>query len=244
MTVWSPDNIEVKTAKFDLSRSSGRTAKLKQVICDGVTVINAANYVVWNDFPLQFELCTECFYQGCATSGCVSVRRANDRVLILPAFDSIYAGEWEASMYGPPLWLLRHGCLCLTKDQWAAFSEPLRDAPGWDELEHATTNDLLRLFFFQSPRLFLPDYTQPNQARWETILCTNGDTNVDIGFLRRVFSSEFSTYKHVFCSPRPESYTISAFLDGNLVEEWPIFSSENPPALYLADDLHIQLFKP
>jgi hypothetical protein len=241
--VWTPSKIEIKATKFDLSSSSFGTAKVKQVICDGVTVVNAANYVAWNDYPLQFMLCEQCLYQGCATGGCVSVRRANDRVIILPAFDSIYAGEWEASMYGPPLWLRRRGCLSLTKDQWAVFSAPIRNAPRWDELEHATTNDLLRLFYFQSPRMFLPDYTQPAGARWDTILCTNGDTDVDVAFLRQVLSTEFDDYRHVFCKPSSESYTVSAFLDCNKVEEWPICSSENPTALYLADDLHIQLIK-
>jgi len=241
LAVWSPSIIEVKVTNFDLSSSSGGTAKVQQVVCDGITIVNAADYVAWDEHPVQFELCECCLHPGCASGGCVCVRRANDRVLILPAFDSIFAGEWEEARHEAPLWLRRRGVLSLTKVQWSAFSAPIRGAPRWDDLEHATTSDLVRLFHFQSPRLFLPDFTQPAGARWETILCTNGDTDVDIEFLRRVFSPEISACSHAFCSPSPESYTISAFLDGNSVEEWRVFSSEHPPALYLADDLHVQL---
>ncbi len=239
--MWSPSSIEIKSANFDLSSSSCGTAKVQQVVCDGVTIVNAADYVAWDDLPIQFDLCDCCLHPGCASGGRVCVRRANHRVLILPAFDSFYAGEWEESQHGAPLWLRRRGVLSLTEDQWTTFSSPIRDAPHWSDLEHASTSDLIRLFHFQSPRLFLPDFTQPAGARWDSILCTNGDTDIDISFLRRVFSPQISAYSHAFRSPSPESYTISAFLDGNSVEEWRLFSSEQPPALYLSDDLHIQL---
>ena len=239
--MWSPNNIEVKPAKMDLSSSGGGTATVLQVVCDSVVIINAADYVVWDERPIQFELCDVCLCSGCSPGGRVCVRRANDRVLILPAFDSFHPGEWDEASDGAPLWLRRRGVLSLTEDQWAVFSVPIPGAPQWDNLERATTSDLLRLFHFQAPRLFLPDFTQPAEARWDSILCTSGDTDADIAFLRRVFSPEISAYKHVFCSPSPESYPIYAYLDGNGIEEWRLFSSEHPPALFLADDMHFQL---
>ena len=239
--MWSPSTIEVKPTKFDLSSSSGCIATVQQVICDGVTIINAADHVAWDERPIQFELCNYCLVPGCASGGRVCVRRAHDRVLVLPAFDSFDDGEWDEARHGAPLWLRKHGVLSLNEDQWSRFSAPVRGAPQWSDLEHATTRDLVRLFHFQSPRLFLPNFTQPAGARWDTLLCTSGDTDVDIAFLRKIFTPEISASSHVFCSPSPESYTISAFLEGNSVEEWRLFSSEQPHALFLADDLHVQL---
>lgn len=174
----------------------------------------------------------------------MALRRFDDHILIIPDFAAMLPDSWAATQYSPPRWMVKRGVLSFSKSNWRNFQYAFVGPPSIDEIDPISTVELLYLYYFQAPRSFLPDYLAPSQANWNLILCTSGDdAGEDIKHLKSLFSDP-STYKrHEYCTPQETSYTVSAFLDLPSVLEWPIFSSESDPALYLSEHMHFRVAK-
>lgn len=170
------------------------------------------------------------------------IRRFTDRILIMPDFNGMAQGEWEECEYAPPQWMIERGPLSFSASNWSLFQKASIDAPAFETVPQASTAEVLRLYHFLAPRSFLPNHLSPSQANWDLILCTNGhDSELDLKNLRWLFTDPSCFEGHEFCTPPPESYIISAFLDTPTMVEWPIFSSETNPAIRLSDDLYVRL---
>lgn len=239
--MWTPIKIESRGTTLDLSASEQGHRTVRQVICDDVVVCNASDCVDWSAHSIQFELCEACLVDGCASGGRVVIRRFNDRVLIIPDFTAMIQGDWEAAEYAPPRWMEKRGVLSFSSSNWEAFRSACGGAPSFYSIAPASTTEVLRLYHFQAPRSFLPDYLSPSLAKWDSILCTNGHSSAtDLVHLRWLFSDPSTFDGHEFCKPQPDSYTVSVFLDQPTISEWPIFSSEHAPAVHLSDDIHFR----
>lgn len=239
--MWTPTKIEARSTPLDLSTSGLGRCTVRQVVCDDVVVCNASDSIDWSAPSVQFELCEACLHEGCSSGGRVAIRRFNDRVLIIPDFTAMIQGDWEATEYAPPPWMVKRGPLSFSPSNWSVFHSACVGAPSFDSIAAASTAEVLRLYHFQAPRSFLPDYLSPSLAKWDLILCTSGhDSEIDLVHLRRLFVDPATFEGHEFCTPHPDSYTVSAFLDLPSVSEWPVFSSEPNPAVRLSDDLHFR----
>lgn len=239
--MWTPNKIESRSTTFDLSASGQGHRTVRQVVCDDVVVCNAADYIDWSAHSVQFELCEACLVEGCNSGGRVAIRRLGDRVLIIPDFSAIIQGNWETTEYAPPSWMDKRGPLSFSPSNWGVFHSTCVGSPSFDSISAASTSEVLRLYHYQAPRSFLPDYLSPSRANWDLILCTSGhDPEIDLVHLKRLFSDPSTFDGHEFCAPQTDSYTVSAFLDLSSVSEWPIFSSEPDPAVRLSDDIHFR----
>ncbi|MDB6006620.1 MAG: hypothetical protein JWR15_3607 [Prosthecobacter sp.] len=226
---------------LNLSASGQGRCTVRQVLCDDVIVCNAADHIDWSADSVQLTLCEDCLFRDCRPGGHAAIRRADSRILIIPDFNAMSRGDWEAIEYVPPGWMAKRGALSFSRLNWKAFQSACGGAPSFDSIAPASTTELLRLYHFQAPRLFLHDYLSPSLAKWDLILCTSGDDSKnDLIHLRGLFSDPSTFDGHNFCVPLAESYTVSAFLDLLSVSEWPIFSSESDPAVRLSDDIHFR----
>ncbi len=237
--MWTPAKIESRIATLNLSASAQGLCTVRQVICDDVVICNAAEHIDWTACSVQFELCEACLVVGCSSGGRVVVRRFGNDVLIIPDFSAMIKGDWETTEYAPPRWMEKRGPLVFSPSNWSVFQSACVGAPSFDTIEAASTSEVLRLYHFQAPRSFLPDYLSPSHAKWDLILCTSGhDSDIDLVHLRRLFSDVAAFDSHVFCKPQTDSYTVSAFLDLPSISEWPIFSSEPEPAFLISGDIY------
>jgi hypothetical protein len=224
-----------------LSASEQGQYKVRQVVCDDVVVCNAADHIDWSAYPVQFLICADCLYVGCADGGRVAIRRADECVLIIPDFTAMFESDWAAMEYRPPHWMAQRGALSFSRSTWKLFQAACVKAPSFDSITPASTSELLRLYHFQAPRQFLGDYLSPSLAQWELILCTSGrDSGDDVQHLKKLFSDPSTFDGHEFCTPLSDSYTVSVFLDLPSIPEWPIFSSESDPAVRLSDDIYFR----
>lgn len=239
--MWTPAQIDSRSATLNLSASGQGLCTVRQVVCDDVVVCNAADFIDWSAPSVQFELCEHCLVEGCKGGGRVAIRRFDEWVLIIPDFTAMTQGDWEADECAPPRWMTKQGALSLPHSSWSVFRSACTGAPSLDAIAFASTTELLRLYHFQAPRSFLPDYLLPLRANWDLILCTSGpDTEIDLVHLRRLFSDPSTFEGHESCTPQTESYTVSAFLDLPSDSEWPLFSSEPDPAVRLSDHLYFR----
>ena len=226
---------------LDLSASEQGRCTVRQVVCDDVVVCNAADHIDWSSRSVQFWVCDDCLFVDCRPGGHVAIRRVDDRVLIIPDFSAMSQGNWEATEYVPPQWMVERGALSFSSSCWQVFRSACGGAPSFELIAPASTTELLRLYHFQAPRSFLHDYLTPSLAKWDLILSTSGhDSANDLRYLKRLFSDPANFEGHEFCTPQPESCTVSAYLDLPSVPEWLIFSSESDPAVRLSDEIHFR----
>lgn len=243
--MWTPAKIETRQVKLDLSASGQLGCKVRQVLCDDVIVCNAADHIEWTDHAmLELELCEVCLFRGCTGGGRVALRRAADRILLIPAFEAMLEGEVEAREYAPPVWMTKRGPLSLSRADWRVFESAAGGVPAFESVTQISTSELLRLFHFLAPRDFLSDYLSPAHARWDLILATSGhDSSADIAYLKRLFSDPEAFTAHEFCTPEAGGYTVSVFLDVLSIKEWLVFSSEDKPAVRLSEDLYFRPYR-
>lgn len=241
--MWTPFKVGLQSVTLDLNASGQGSQTVTQWLCDGVVVCNAVEFVNWGESAPQFDLCESCLVAGCDPGGRVVLRRVSDKVLMLPAFEEMLGEHGEPGRCSPPSWMLQRGMLLLSKEVWGVLQRSHAHTPSFESLAPVSTPELMRAFHFQAPRAFLPDYLRPSTARWELILCTNGQVSErDLTHLRTLLADPGSLKSgHEVCIPRSDSHTVSAFLDLPSNSEWPVFSSEDTPAIRLSDELYFRL---
>lgn len=239
--MWTPAKVETRRVELDLSGSGQGSCVVTQAICDDLVICNAADLTEWTANSVQVELCESCLVPGCSSGGRVAIRRVSDRVLLIPDFESMTGSRGQSGEWSPPRWMVSQGVLALSRAQWDLIQVSSANAPDFDLIKHASVGDLLRIFHFQAPREFLPDYLQPLTAKWELITCTNGhNSENDLRHLKQLFSDPAHFDGCEICTPRPDGYTVSVFLDLPSDAEWLVFSSEFEPAIRLSDELYFR----
>lgn len=239
--MWTPKKVETRGVELDLSASGQGRRRVIQTSCDDIVICNATDLTEWTANSVQFELCEFCLVPGCGSGGRVAIRRVSDRVLLIPDFATMVEKGDQSAECDPPLWMVKRGVLALSRAQWELIQASSANAPIFDLIKHASVGDLLRIFHFQAPREFLPDYLQPLMAKWELITCTNGhNSENDLRHLKQLFSDPAHFDGYEICNPRPDSYTVSVFLDLPSDAEWLVFSSEVEPAIRLSDELYFR----
>jgi hypothetical protein len=213
-----------------------------QILFDGQVVCNACEAIDWSDEVPQLVLCEACLITHCGGGGCVAIRRVADKVVIMPDFVAMMRGDWECVEYAPPRLIDKKGALLMSISQWEQFRGYCAGAPTFETITSISTAELVQLYYLQAPRPFLSDPLRPVEARWDLVLCTNGDDpDKDMQYLKALFSSPTAFAGHEFSTPDKSSHTVSAFLDFHGIEEWPVFSSGPERLAYLSDELHFRL---
>lgn len=239
--MWTPKKVETRSVELDLSASGQGSRMVIQAICDDIVICNAIDLTEWAAKSVQVELCESCLVPGCSSGGRVAIRRVSDWVLLNPDFASMMESSDQSAECAPPRWMVKRGVLALSRTQWNLVRSASVSAPTFDLVKPASTEDLLWIFCFQAPREFLPDYLQPLMAKWELITCTNGhNSENDLRHLKRLFSDPAHFDGYEICTPRPDCYTVSFFLDLPSGAEWLVFSSEAEPAIRLSDELYFR----
>jgi hypothetical protein len=242
--MWKPTNIEKRSAELDLSSSGQGRVKVSQIVLDGHVLCNAYEAIDWADQPLQFQLCEACLIPRCGGGGCVALRRVDEFILITPDFRSMLGGDWESTEYAPPRIITRHGAVCLSSTQWRQLCAIAPGVPSFESISLLGTDELIYLFYFQTPGAFLHDFLHPAHAAWDNILCTNGsNSEADIAFLKCLFSAPTDFSHHERSKPAKGSFPISVFLETTIGCEWKVFTSDTPPLLWISDDLQFHLHR-
>ena len=239
--MWSPAQIELRGMELDLSISGQGLRAVQQLVCDGIVVGNAIDVTEWSCDSVKMWLCEACLVESCSAGGWVSIRRFGDRIFMLPEFGRMLAGEWEETEYEPPRWMAKMGALSLPLASWTVFESTGIRLPDVESIPMASTAELLRLFHFQAPRAFLPDFLSPGKANWDLILGTSGqDGDRDARLLKQLFSEPATFKDHETVTPLADACTVSVFLDLPTILEWPVFSSEPEPAVRLSEGVYFR----
>ncbi len=110
--MWQLENPTNQRVKLDFSYSGQSSFLATQLWDADIQIINMIEYVNWGESPLQFMVCSDCGFVGCAPHGWVEIKRAGDLALIMPTFTKIgEAFEIVNNEYLPPYYLLNEGAI-------------------------------------------------------------------------------------------------------------------------------------
>lgn len=132
----------------DFSSSGQSAPDWTQVRCDGHQLTNGAEWVEWDENPVQVVLCEECGYVHCAMGGYVHASRVRDHVLWtpprLPVTDD---EEHDREEYAASATLQAYGAVAIPAAVWATWPA----ARVIDALPRTRRSDLLAAWRAAAP---------------------------------------------------------------------------------------------
>jgi hypothetical protein len=126
----------------DFSSSEQRDPQWVRVVCDGVELTNAVDWVDWlTDGPVQVVLCEACGANHCASGGYAHVSRLGTHLLwTLPRID--WTDPFESSEYGTSYALEQRGAVAIPFSVWDEWRQQFPDIPDADAFPRTRRSDL------------------------------------------------------------------------------------------------------
>jgi hypothetical protein len=122
-----------------------------KLVCAGVELSNAINWVDWFDEPaVQVRLCEACGIAGCESGGFVHVSRLGHHLLWTePRVD---AGDaFESHQYRASEAIREYGSVAIPVEEWSQWRERVTDLPSPDKFPSTTRKDLLGAWQAEAP---------------------------------------------------------------------------------------------
>ncbi|MEA5462870.1 hypothetical protein [Leptothoe sp. PORK10 BA2] len=221
--MWQLSQPVVKSAEFNFSNPDGGLINVTQLWQGDICLINALGYVNWQDAQanFQFELCETCCYPGCRPQGWVSIRKLGERVLILPAFETIAnAANHLRQEYLPPAYL--HGGAVWLEHADYQKVQNLAPFPGLDQLPELSSWEAAKLLQWEAPQKILGDIHSPPQLSADLVIASSEGS-----FLEQVpiFSALLAQLQQVnsrviMQTITPSTQIISFYLDLAGIPHW------------------------
>lgn len=163
--MWRIEKPELRPVTLDFTSSGQGMRKVTQLIVGEVELFNGVELVDWDSDDTQVLICEACGFDHCKSGDWVRVRRSDSMILMLPAFDYVWAERQEDRLeYGPPLYLREHGVVYIDRSTWEGLSSQNKSFPSFDQVAQLNMREATLLFHWTAPALVLG---APPEARVE-----------------------------------------------------------------------------
>lgn len=150
--MWRIENPELRRGTLDFTSSEQGRRKVTRLFADGIEVVNALELIDWRGDDTQLLLCEACGIDGCERGNWARIRRSDSLVLILPAFDYIWAErDYDKTEYYPPQFLQAHGAAYFDRSTYEELGRGLDHFPAFDALQALTMREATLIFHLTAP---------------------------------------------------------------------------------------------
>ena len=152
--MWRIENPELRPAKLDFTSSEQGWQNVTQLFVDDVQLINAIELVAWDlTDDTQFLICEACGMEHCKRGDWVRVRRSDSMVLILPAFDYVWAEHPEDRLeYSPPKYLSAHGGVAyMDRATYETLPRQNSAFPSFEQIPQLNMREAALVFHLTAP---------------------------------------------------------------------------------------------
>jgi len=176
--------------------SSGQgSVPVTSIYADNENLSNAIELIDFDDDPIQFQVCDHCGYPGCASGGWLSPRKLGQLVFLMPAFEKMDMGSWEATEFAPPYFTNLRGSILLSDGSFGEFKKLAPKVPNLEQIALVTSYELCRLLQWEAPFRVLGKYPSSLTFRRELLSTTSlpdDDEAIEIllSFFRSLESGE------------------------------------------------------
>jgi hypothetical protein len=186
--MWSIAKLEFEQTELDFT-SSGQGRRTATAVCaDGVKIINAAELLEFEEEYgcLQVFVCSHCGYSHCESGNFVSVRKAGNDVIWLPAWSAISEENWPGE-YAPPAFLRKSGLPVFNRQLWSKLVALVPGLPEYATIRALSHAELVRALQIQAPGRFLGEWPGVPAVRDGSVLAvSNGDAASVVEELNRL----------------------------------------------------------
>ncbi len=217
--MWRIEHPELRPATLDFTSSGQGWRKVTQLFADGIQLINALELVDWGMEDAQFLICEACGIEGCEQGGWVRIRRSDSMVLILPAFDYVWAEREEAKTeYSPPHFLKTHGVAYLEQSVYENLRLQHDSFPSFDAIQPLNMREATLIFHWEAPAQVLGPPADV-RVRHELII---GASEVDcVKQMEEVIQKQYQNDSPSVLRPLSKSETpISIYIEASEFIDW------------------------
>jgi hypothetical protein len=212
--MWRIENPELRRGTLDFRSSEQGWREVTQLFADGIQLANALELIDWSGDDSQVLICEACGMEGCERGNWVRIRRSDSMVLILPAFDYIWAErDDDNTEHYPPRYLQTHGVAYFERSSFEDLRLKHDGFPPFDVIQPLTMREATLIFHLEAPAAVLGP---PPQVRVRDELI--------------VGASEGSAADHV---KQLEAVILRQYQDESPAILHPLLASEVPLSIYL-----------
>ena len=142
--MWLAKQFRFQARDLDFTSAGlGNHHATTSVFADEVEIVNALDFVDFNEAPFQTTVCECCGTPGCNSGSWVNIRRLDDALIVIPAFDEMCEGSLKREEYAPPEYINTKGAPLLRNLALETLQErvPLLGDLAWCAIQNSRAND-------------------------------------------------------------------------------------------------------
>ena len=228
--MWRIENPELRPAKLDFTSSEQGWRNVTQLFVDDVKLINAVELVAWDlTDDTQFLICEACGIEHCKQRDWVRVRRSDSMVLILPAFDYVWAECQEERLeYSPPRYLNEHGGVAyMDRARYETLPPQSSDFPSFEQIPQLNMREAALLFHLTAPAQVLGAPPEIRVNKQIIVGASEGSPADHIRNVETILSTNYNDTSNALLRPLTESdRVISLSVDSAEFIGWKVLVIE------------------
>ena len=193
------------------------------MFADGVQLINAVELVNWDTDDTQVLICEACGFDRCKPGDWVRVRRSDSMILMLPAFDYVWAELPDDRVeYSPPKYLRQRGGVAyFDRSTYESLLSQNTEFPAFEEIQQLNMREATLLFHWTAPAqvLGVPPEVRVNE---EIIVgASEGSSSSYVTVLKDLLNRQYNATSPALLRPLTGSdRVISLYLDASEFIDW------------------------
>ncbi|HET8783658.1 MAG TPA: hypothetical protein VFM63_14695 [Pyrinomonadaceae bacterium] len=221
--MWRIENLELRPGTLDFTSSEQGWRKVTQLFAGEVKLINAVELVSWDlEDDTQFLICEACGMEHCKQRDWVRVRRSGSLVLVLPAFDYVWAEREEDRLeYSPPSYLTERGIAYINRSTYETLPQQNPEFPVFERIPHLNMREAALLFHWTTPAQVLGP---PPEIRVNSEIlagASEGSAADHIDHLSTLLQTLYDDPSHALLRPLTEQdHVLSLYLDASEFIDW------------------------
>lgn len=240
--MWSPERVYTKKATLDFSSSGQGKKETTELYFDDFKLSNAVDLVEYYPDSTQFIVCSECGITDCASGDYLTLRRIENFVVFIPAFEEMRADK--DFQYNPHYEVSKSGGILLDNAKYLEVRNALTELPKFEDLPVLINSEIPILLQWESTVNALDIFPFPVEFRSDLFLATSSEMDESIVAKLRFLIQLYENSKAEAHLVESEYSDISIFLDIDGYYEWnPIWESNGILGLKLMPNLCFKLPK-
>ena len=151
--MWRIENPELRPGKLDFTSSGQGVREVTQLYVDEVQLINAVELVYWNTDDMQVLICEACGIDRCKSGDWVRVRRSDSMILMLSAFNYMWAERSEDRLeYSPPKYLSKRGGVAyFDRSTYEGLHSQNSEFPAFEQIPQLSIREATLAYHLTAP---------------------------------------------------------------------------------------------
>ncbi|MEO1246214.1 MAG: hypothetical protein AAFX56_11090 [Pseudomonadota bacterium] len=182
-------DIKIGRRRLDFSSSGQGRFEATEVFAGDTKIVNAIELLDFSDGLVQVLVCEACGITGCEPGSWVAIRRAEDKVIFVPAIEAMQEGDWEMNEYSPPRYIRKNGPLVFSFDAYEELRSRTGRFPAATNVKEITSKEALGVLQLTAPGNVLGQLgTQVDLNSENIVAVTEGDLEAEVAEFRNLIS--------------------------------------------------------